>query len=59
MRLESMKSKLSKIEKHKRISQFLPVLFVNDEGSIEECRHLIGPHTVVIIDDIPEDDEAI
>jgi hypothetical protein len=57
MRLEKMKSKLTKIENHKRISQFLPVLFVYDEGSIEECKHLIGPNTVIIIDDIPEDDE--
>jgi hypothetical protein len=59
MRLEKMKSRLTKIEQHKRVSQFLPVLFVDDEGSIEERKHLIGPNTVVIIDDIPEDDEAL
>jgi hypothetical protein len=58
MRLESMKSKLSKIEKHKQSSRYLPVLFLDDEGSIDECRHLIGPDTVVIIDDIPAEDEC-
>lgn len=52
MNLNSMKTKIKAIEKQKRANDYLPVLFLDSENDLEENRHLIGPKTVVIIDDI-------
>jgi hypothetical protein len=52
MQLNSMKNKIKAIEKQNRVSKYLPVLFLDDETELENYKHLIGPETVVIIDDI-------
>jgi hypothetical protein len=41
-----------------RISNYAPVLIL-EPGEIEEHRHLIGPDTVVIVDDIPRASEGL
>lgn len=43
-------------EASKDYGKYVPVLHVNSEEEISKYKHLIGPKTVVIIDDLPEDD---
>ncbi|WP_019244571.1 MULTISPECIES: hypothetical protein [Bacillus] len=45
-------SRLKNLEKTKINSSYLPVFFTDNRKAIEEYKHLIGPKTVVIIDDI-------
>jgi len=47
-----LKDRIRKIEKENKISKYIPVLFLDSEEHLEEYRHLVGPETVVIIDDI-------
>jgi hypothetical protein len=50
--MKKLKSKIEAMEKVSRVSNYLPVLFLDDENEIHSYSHLIGPETVVIIDDI-------
>lgn len=51
--------RVKKIEKNHKVSQYIPVLILDDEEELDSCKHLVGPYTVVIIDDIHEDVEVI
>ncbi len=52
----NLDKRLKRIEDKKTVSKFLPVLILDDEGEIKNCQHLIGPQTVIFIDDIPGDE---
>jgi hypothetical protein len=46
-----IKKRLEKLEQQVRYQMFQPVIFVNSEDEID--YKLVGPDTVIIIDDIP------
>lgn len=37
---------------------YVPVVFVGNDNEIEKVSHLVGPETVIIIDDIPKLDRG-
>lgn len=47
-----LKKRLEKVENSVQHKAYAPVLFVKSEEEIENKRHLIGPNTVVILDNI-------
>lgn len=49
-----LNERLKKIEQRHTVSNYAPVLILNPD-EIEANRHLIGPNTVVIVDDIPRE----
>jgi hypothetical protein len=49
--MKNLKAKIEAMEKYTKASNYLPVLFLDDEGDIDKYQHLIGPETVVFIDD--------
>jgi hypothetical protein len=49
-------NRIKRLEKKLNVFKWLPVLFVKSEKEIDQQKHLIGKDTVIIIDDIPEED---
>jgi DNA polymerase III epsilon subunit-like protein len=48
-----MRDRIRNLEKKHKVNEYAAVLIVDSEEAAEENKHLIGPDTVVIIDDIP------
>jgi hypothetical protein len=55
--MKNLKTKIEALEKRKKVSQYVPVLFLDGEDNIEEYKHLIGPETVVFIDNVGDEYE--
>jgi hypothetical protein len=56
--MSQLKKRLENLERQHIGGQFAPVLILNPY-EIEGNRHLIGPNTVVIVDDIPKKDGCV
>ncbi|MGG4156877.1 hypothetical protein [Delftia tsuruhatensis] len=50
--MKTLSSRLEKIEKEMQFKFYIPVLILDSEDDLKENLHLIGPNTVVFIDDI-------
>lgn len=47
----NLDKRLKRIEDKKQVSKYLPVVFVDSEEEIGQYNHLIGPETIIFIND--------
>jgi hypothetical protein len=53
--MKTLLSRLEKLEKELEYKSYIPVLFLDSKDDVEKNSHLIGPKTVVFIDDIGDE----
>lgn len=53
MNRSQLSKRVQKLKNETLVSRYKPVLILRDSDNIENYKNLIGPKTVVIIDDIP------